>query len=121
MEGTKLYPAADIENTFNSYSAFETFHDMENYESNLTNASKIVSATRKICQKFQQYEDELQSTSYHTPVLDDYLEFLRNYKADTSAIFALYERAVKKYYFEEYYWSSYIVDMVKVHDNFVIM
>lgn len=104
----------DLEETFNSYSAFEASSDIDNYEANLSNASKIVSESRRTCQKFQHYENELLTTSYHMLAFDEYLEFLRTYKPDPTVIFVLYERALKKYYFQEYFWSSYIVDMVEL-------
>ncbi|KAJ2996767.1 Squamous cell carcinoma antigen recognized by T-cells 3 [Globomyces sp. JEL0801] len=103
-------PHQAIDETFNSFSSFESQYDNTHYTGKMKAATPMVAKTRKECDKRESFEIGLNETNHS---LQSYLDYISYEKRKSNLkynrlIRTLYERAILVHYADPYIWRSYL-------------
>lgn len=122
-------PHADLENTFGSYSSFESNYGENDYAGRMRNASNIVTSTRKVSEKRELKEEELRKSEHSLDCYFEYLDALKReyYKGKNTEIIkeikSLYWRAIKRHFWNPTIWISllgFLMDGGEISSDYLV-
>ncbi|KAI8622112.1 hypothetical protein BC830DRAFT_1076687 [Chytriomyces sp. MP71] len=103
-------PHADIAQTLNDYSPFETRYNNEKYVARLEYASHLRGKTEKECAKREATERKLQAAGSTAHAFLEQIEFWsKQQKGDPFYVRVMFERAVTLHCLDVSVWEAYIV------------
>lgn len=121
-------PHQEVDETFSAYSAFESIYGSKSYESYLKAATKIVSKSNSLNSNRDICESDLRASDYSLQSFYSYIGSVKKWKYKQKSVTdqsfeeeikAIYERAIKIYYWDSSLWISYLSFLSSVQPELI--